>query len=192
MQVPLELTFRDVEPSDDIKNLVRDKVAKLDQVCAHCTSCRVAIEQPQEHQKSGNKYRVRVEVNVPPGHKIVTVRGPGGEDMHLDLPALIREAFDTERRRLSELVQRQRLEVKRNPSRDVSAFVQRLFEDYGFLETTDGREVYFHRNSVLHGDFDRLAIGTGVHHLEEPGEKGPQATSVQIVDKPGKRASADI
>jgi cold shock CspA family protein len=45
-------------------------------------------------------------------------------------------------------------------------------------------EVYFHRNSVLHGEFDRLAIGMGVRYTAEVGEKGLQATSVQIVDKP--------
>jgi cold shock CspA family protein len=43
--------------------------------------------------------------------------------------------------------------------------------------------VYFHRNSVLHGDFDRLSVGTEVRFSPEDGENGPQASSVQVVGK---------
>jgi cold shock CspA family protein len=65
--------------------------------------------------------------------------------------------------------------------------VIRLFreEGYGFLETPDGREIYFHRNSVLHPGFDRLEIGTEVRFAEEEGEKGPQASTVAIVGTRG-------
>ena len=63
----------------------------------------------------------------------------------------------------------------------------RIYPDqgFGFLETADGREVYFHRSSVLNGGFDRLAIGTEVRFAEEPGEKGPQASTVQPVGESG-------
>ena len=57
-------------------------------------------------------------------------------------------------------------------------------EGYGFLrEVGDDRQVYFHRNSVLHGDFERLAIGTEVRFTPQDGDQGPQASSVQIVAK---------
>lgn len=72
------------------------------------------------------------------------------------------------------------------------ALVVRLFpnEDYGFIKSpADNEEYYFHRNSVLHGDFDRLEIGTEVRFEPEMGEKGMQASTVQIVSKPGARAS---
>ena len=61
--------------------------------------------------------------------------------------------------------------------------VVELFKDdgYGFVETSDGWEYYFHRNSVLHDGFDRLEIGTEVRFAEEEGEKGPQASTVEIV-----------
>ena len=56
-------------------------------------------------------------------------------------------------------------------------------EDCGFIETPDGREIYFHRNSVLDGDFDRLTVGSEVRFVEEPGEKGAQATTVRMIGK---------
>lgn len=65
--------------------------------------------------------------------------------------------------------------------------VVRLFRDqgYGFIETAEGQELYFHRNSVLHDEFEQLRVGTGVRFAEEMGEEGPQASTVQITDRPG-------
>jgi cold shock CspA family protein len=54
---------------------------------------------------------------------------------------------------------------------------------YGFLESTDGREIYFHQNSVLDGNFRRLAPGTRVLFSEEMGEKGPQASTIDLLGK---------
>jgi cold shock CspA family protein len=73
----------------------------------------------------------------------------------------------------------------------MTAIVTQIFpeEGYGFIKTLDGQEVYFHQNSVLHGDFDRLELGTGVRFIMTQGDKGPQATTVQVVNKPGARAS---
>jgi cold shock CspA family protein len=63
--------------------------------------------------------------------------------------------------------------------------VSKLFteEGYGFLQdTSTGREVYFHRNSVTNDDFERLKVGSGVRFKETTGEMGPQATTVQLLD----------
>lgn len=189
MEVPLEISFQDVEKTEYLEQLIHEKVAKLEQICDHMISCRIAVEMPQKHQRVGNPYRVRIAMRVPPGHELVAKQEPSKGDMHADLPRVLRQAFDLASRQLRELVERQRGEVKRHPDQQASAVVVRLFKQdgYGFIRTTDGREFYFHRNSVLHDDFERLEIGTGVHFVEEMGEKGPQATSVQIVDKPGVR-----
>jgi cold shock CspA family protein len=56
---------------------------------------------------------------------------------------------------------------------------------YGFLETPDGRELYFHEHSVLDGGFPELEVGSEVRFIEEPGEKGPQATTVTPVGRHG-------
>jgi len=65
--------------------------------------------------------------------------------------------------------------------------VVRLFPDdgYGFIETADGQEVYFHRNSVVEGDFAKLAVDSEVRVEIAYGEseKGPQATTVRPVGK---------
>jgi len=105
------------------------------------------------------------------------------------LPAVLRAAFSAARRQLQKLGDLQRSDVKTHPEQEASALVARLFpeDDYGFLRTLDGREIYFHRRAVLNGDFLRLEVGTGVRYDEEEGDKGPQASTVEIVNKPGVR-----
>lgn len=191
MQVPLELTFRDVTKTEGIESLVHKKVDALHRVCDHLTSCRVAIEKPQRDQRTGSPFRVRIDVHVPPGHEIIAKREPGESDTHAPLDSVIRDTFDAAQRQLKRLVERQQGDEKFHPEQEAVALVARLFPDegYGFLQTVDGRDVYFHRNAVANDDFDHLELGTGVHFVEVQGDEGPQASTVRIVDKPGARAS---
>jgi cold shock CspA family protein len=55
--------------------------------------------------------------------------------------------------------------------------------EFGLIETEDGREIYFHRNSVLGGAFSRLTVNSRVTYAEEMGEKGPQASTVKLIEK---------
>lgn len=65
----------------------------------------------------------------------------------------------------------------------------RLFpsEEYGFIEAQDGHEVYFQKSSVLNNAFDGLTIGSDVAFVEEPGEKGPQASTVKLTRRHSPR-----
>jgi len=187
MKVPLEIAFKGIAHTGEIETLIREEADKLERVCAYLMSCRVAVERRQQHQEVGNPYRVRIGMTVPPGHELVVRREPSKGDMHDPLEIVIKHAFQSAARQLRKLVEQQRGAVKVHPEQQVAAVVHKLFpqEGYGFLRTVDTQEeVYFHRNSVLHGEFDRLAIGMGVRYTAELGEKGWQATSVQIVDKP--------
>lgn len=190
MQVPLEVTYRDVEKTEALETLVREKVAKLEQVCDRLNSCRVAIEKIHDRPSSGSPYRVRIDMTVP-GQELVAESNPGEGIQYIEIQPVIRDAFDAARRQLQEISERQRNRVKTHEAQDMTAIVAKIFRDegYGFIKTFDGREVYFHRNSVLHDDFDRLEVGTGVHFFLEDGEEGPQASTVKIVNKPGVTAS---
>ena len=60
-------------------------------------------------------------------------------------------------------------------------------ESLGFLESADGREIYFHRNSVLDDAFTQLAPGARVTFREEVGDKGPRASTVRLLGQHGLR-----
>lgn len=187
MEIPLEVGFKGVEKTDRVDALIREKVAKLEQVCNYLVSCRITVEAPQQAQQSGNPYRVRLTMRVPPGHDLVVKREMGGEDMHDSLDTVLRDVFSKGRRKLQEHVRKQRGEVKVHPEQQTTATVVRIFhnEGYGFIRTLDNREIYFHENSVVNGDFARMEIGTGVRYVEVLGEEGPQASTVEITGKSG-------
>ena len=185
MQVPLQLSFKHVNRTPEVEDLIREKANKLGRVCDYLSSCRVAVEKPQKRLHSGNPYRVRIDMTVSPGHELVVKNEAGRGNMHDPLHVVIRDAFDAATRRLRKLVAQQHGKVKSHEAQQVGAVVHKLFpqEGYGFLRTTDTQdEVYFHRNCVLHGDFERLSVGTGVRYTAEEGRRGEQATTVQVVD----------
>ena len=191
MQIPLELSFRNIEPRPEIESRIRDKVGRLEKFCDHIIGCRVAIERPHEHASAGNPYRVRIDLTVPPGHEVVVDERPRANALSDELITVIGAAFRTAERQLKELNRIQKAEVKSHE--EPRALVVRIFPDkgYGFLKTTDGRDIYFHRNSVVHDHWRRLAVGVQVRFAEEMGDLGPQATTVQIEDKPGERLPED-
>ncbi|KMQ50507.1 Sigma 54 modulation protein YhbH [Chitinispirillum alkaliphilum] len=186
MQIPLEVTYRDGTKTDEIDDLIRRRAAKLDILCDHITSCRVMVEKFQKHQRSGQPYKVRLDIKMPPGHEIVVSRDPGKGDLHLDLGAEVRWAFDTAERKIKALMEKQRGDVKKHVHNEVQGVIARIFraDGTGFIITIDGREVFFHKNSILNRDFDSLKEGLGVRFVETMGEKGPQASTVQIVETP--------
>ncbi len=189
MQVGLEIAYRNVDKSDAVEDLIHQKLAKLQKLHDQIISCRISIERPQKSKQSGNPYRVRITMRIPPGHEIVATRDPQDYDIHDPLDMIVRDAFDVTERQLKKYVDRQQRDVKVHPRQQASAIVAELNgpEGYGFLETIDGRRVYFHERSVLHDAFKRLKIGDGVNFVEEMGDQGPQASSVHLVDKPGVR-----
>lgn len=103
------------------------------------------------------------------------------------LPELIRRTFDSARRELEKVVDRQRGDVKTSAQWDNQAFIEKIFREqqYGFLGTPDGQQIYFHKNSVLHKHWENLSVGTIVRYTSELGEKGIQASTVEPLHKSG-------
>ncbi|MBX3185557.1 MAG: HPF/RaiA family ribosome-associated protein [Labilithrix sp.] len=179
MPVPVQLTFRDISPSAAVSAHVAKRAAKLETFFDRIIRCHVVVEQPHRHQKHGQRYHVRVDVSVP-GHLLVVSKNP--EAAKEDLHAAVDDAFgDAER--LVEDYARQLRPWDRNHAKPPWATVAKLFPErgYGFLVDDEGREIYFHENSVIGARFDKLSVGAKVRFAEEDGDKGPQASSVHVV-----------
>jgi len=190
MDRPVEVTFRNMPRSEAIEAVVRRETLKLERYAPKIVGCRIAIERPQRFQRQGNAHRVRLFITGAARRPVVVTREPLDSDMHEDLRTIVIGAFKAARRQLQSMIQQQRGDAK--PPQEPRALVVRIFpkEGYGFLKTPDGRELYFHRHSVLHDDYERLAVGTEVRFEESEGDKGPQASTVQIVNKRGIRLPA--
>jgi len=185
MVIPVEVCFRNMHPSEAIEAVVRERAAKLDRFHPHIVSCRVVIEAAYHRHAKGAVFHVRVDVAVP-RHEIVTESEPPPQHFHDDVYVAVRDAFDEARRALQDDARRRRGDVKSHAPRPL-ARVTRLYPDrgFGFLETAEGVEMYFHEHSVLGAGFATLAVGDEVRFDEEAGEKGPQASTVEAVGRPG-------
>lgn len=203
----LQITFRNVEPSATVEDWIRDEVKKLETFYNQIISCRVVVDVPHSHQKKGSSYRIRIRLTLPGGEVAVERQADSGARVrqmretkmrksleaklpHKELRLAIDDAFRTAGRRLEDYSRRQRGSVKAHEPRSV-AQVGKLDKKkgYGFLVAADGRQVYFHKESVLNRGFNRMRVGTKVSFAEEQGEKGPQASTVTLLRRVGSQAS---
>ncbi len=201
MQSQLQITFRNMKPLKETEVWIREAVAKLENLYGQIMGCRVELQLPHNYHKKGGLYHVRIDLTVP-GGEIVVKREPSLSSRarhlkepelkkhaevntpHKDLRRAIDDAFKATGRRLQDYARRQRGAVKSRaplPEAHVSKILAK--EGYGFLTSDDGREIYFHKNSVLGQAFPRLKVGMMVRFAEEAGEKGPQASTVHIIPR---------
>jgi ribosome-associated translation inhibitor RaiA/cold shock CspA family protein len=183
MQQPLRMVWRGMEASPALEANIRERVRKLESFCDRIIGCRVVVEQLHRHKRRGNLFNVRVEITVP-GTELVVNHEHRKDHGHEDAFVAARDAFEAMRRRLEDFVRRERGDVKSHevpPHGRVAELYPHMH--YGKLDTPDGRLIYFHRNSVVNGDFDKLEIGTEVRFVEEMGDEGPQASTVTVVGK---------
>lgn len=185
MELPLQITFRHMGPSEAVEAAIRKRAERLDRFSDRIIGCKVVVEAPHKHQRKGKLYSVRVDLSVP-GEEIPATRTGSKNHAHEDIYVAIRDAFDTVGRLLEDHARRIRGDVKAHET-PLHGKVARLFpyEGYGFVETSDQHEIYFHRNSVIGRGFDKLDVGAEVSLVlaEKEGEHGPQASTVTPLGK---------
>jgi cold shock CspA family protein len=180
----LQITFRNVDASPSVEAKVRERARELERFFDRIVSCRVVIEAPKR-RRHGDLYHIRVDLKVP-GKEIVVKRDPPEHHAHEDISVAVRDCFDAVRRQLEDQVRRQRGDVKAHEVPAHGKIASLIAEgDYGFIDASDGTEVYFHRNAVANGGFEKLTVGDEVRFSLHPaeGEKGPQASAVVPVGK---------
>jgi cold shock CspA family protein len=188
MQIPLEITFRDMDRSPAVEECIHQWTAKLESVYDRIVRCEVLVEAPHRHRRNGRAYHVRVRLTVP-GGEVVVSRDTGSSEAHGDVFVAVRDSFRAARRQLEDHVHRHlRRDVKAReaPAHGRVSFLDAELE-WGYLDTDDGRQVYFHRNSVL-GGIESLEPGAEVRFAEEPGVNGPQASTVARIGAHGRHA----
>lgn len=179
MQVPVKISAHRFHLTPDLEEMIRERAERLERFDPHLTRCEVVVNGFSAHHQTGGPVAVRVHLGVR-GDELTVDR------QHAEsLEVAVREAFDAARRQLQDFVRLQRGKVKTHEEQPEGRVV-RLFPDrgYGFLETAEGREVYFHANSVLDPGFDALEVGCTVRFTMEQGHEGPQASSLSIVEAP--------
>lgn len=173
MKSILQITIRDMPHSDALETQIREKAEKLEKFYPQIISCRVVVDVPHKHKHQGRAFNVRLDITVP-GNELV-VNHDADEDVYVAL----RDAFNAAKRKLEDYARRQRRDIKTHAP-VFHGKVVRLVEgeDYGFIESLDGRELYFHRDNLADNDFDQLTIGGEVQFIEDVADEGYQAKRV--------------
>jgi cold shock CspA family protein len=188
MQTPIEIDFQGLKATEQLRACVAKHIAVLEERFGRITSCRVVIRAPSERHRTGGAHEVAIRLVLPQGREVDIGRSERADERHADATYALNDAFKRARRRLQDHARRMRGQVKTHDGPPLATV--RSFDDaagFGFLETADGREVYFHKNSVLNGGLRQLAPGARVTFFEEMGDKGPQASTVKLLGKHGLR-----
>ena len=185
MQIPLQLSFRNMDPPLGLHDRIEEQVAALERFFPRIIGCQVVVERRHHRHHQGDLFHVRIRLTVP-GEELVIAREPAEHHAHEDVQVTVHDAFAEARRRLEDHARSIRADTKVHAV-PAHGRVARLFpyEGYGFIESSNGQEIYFQREAVTDNRFDDLTVGSEVRFFvyEGEGEKGEQASSVTAIGK---------
>jgi cold shock CspA family protein len=175
--LPLEIQIegRNVEILPEWRQKIENELAKMQKhTYDQILHARVTIIGTGHHRLGS--FEMNMVVTVP--GRTITVNRQG----EFVLPLIV-EAFKALDRRIKDYSEVRQQKVKVHEDFAQTGAVNKVFpdEDYGFIVTLDGLEVYFHANALQKGDFEKLAPGVEVEFAQEMGEKGPQANWVRVL-----------
>jgi ribosome-associated translation inhibitor RaiA len=180
MQEPLQISFHNMDASEILETRVREQWAKVERHYDGIISARIVLEAAHK-QPHKSTLGVSISIGVP-GRDIVVKREQRLHEADDHATWVINEAFHVAERQLEEYAQRQRRDVKAHEGEREYARIVRLYpdQDYGFIETRERLNIYFHRDVVRDADFADLKEGDGVLYTLAPdeGSMGPMASSV--------------
>jgi cold shock CspA family protein/ribosome-associated translation inhibitor RaiA len=189
MQIQPEIAFHNIESIPWAEQEIRARIAKLEKIYDRLITCRVRVDQRNDNPTHTIPPVVRIEMGIPGRKDLVVSHEPDylqHKFQNPDLRNAINEAFRIAEDQLAEY-KTQLQDRTREPFRhagDTQALGQVAdidpAGDFGFILTSTGSMLYFHRNSVLSGNFDDLRRGTAVHYVEEMGDTGPTAAKVRV------------
>lgn len=184
MQRPLEIAFHNLDSSPSLEAEIRQHVERLETRCGHLIGCRVSVEALHQQHRTGNPHEVHITLSLP-GKEIVVSHEPHHareNRAHPDVRTCVRDAFKVAERRLDDHKGQLRADTSTPSANALSGQVVQIEPgaDHGFLNNSNGSQVYFHRDSVTDGRFEDLTEGDVVHYVEERGDAGPTATKVRV------------
>jgi len=191
MERPLEIAFHNMQSSEWLEAEIREHVAKLEKRFGRLTGCRVSVEALHQQHQKGNIYEVHVILSVP-GQDLAVSREPHRPKERYanpDVRTSVRDAFKAAERKLESWKGRKREDTSPPSGSALAGQVAQIVNgaDHGFVLTSTGSQLYFHRDSVTNGRFEDLKQGDFVYYVEEEGDAGPVASKVRLA--PSRAAS---
>jgi cold shock CspA family protein len=184
METPVQIDFQGMQADPKIRAAIAKHVSQLEERFGRVTAGRVVLKSPGGHHRTGGLYELHVRLALPDGREVNIGHTPQNDERYSNIDFALNDVFKRARRQLQDQVRKLQAQVKTHEGPPIGT-VSELdpLGEFGFIQTGDGREIYFHRNSVLNGEFPKLTVGSHVTFAEEMGDKGPQASTVKLMGK---------
>jgi ribosomal subunit interface protein len=181
---PVQIVFQKMHPSQAVQDDIKERASKLSRYCNRIMNCHVLVEIVNRHHHQGNLFHVCIDLHVP-NMKLVVSRCTTENHAHEDIYVALRDAFCALKRKLQNFTLKQKGKKKHHDVAPHGRIVQILpAANHGFIESSDGRSLYFTNNSVVDGSFDKMAIGDEVRFVETFNQKGTaRASTVKLIRK---------
>jgi ribosome-associated translation inhibitor RaiA len=112
MQLPPQITFRNMAPSPALESRIRELTSKLERFSDQMIRCHVVVEAPHhQHHEKGALFDFQVDISVP-GKEIVIGYTHTKDPAHTNPHIALRDAFRAARRQLQDYERIRRQEVK--------------------------------------------------------------------------------
>ena len=109
--LPLQITFRHMDPSPALAARIRALVARLAKFDARISHCHVIVAPPPRHRRHGALYDFHIDIALP--DKVIAVRrARSGTAAHEDPYVALRDAFRAARRKLEDYRRTRRGDIK--------------------------------------------------------------------------------
>lgn len=183
MEVPLQITYRDLDPTPGMEAAIHDKVDHLQRYHPRIQRCHVVVDAPHNSPHHAQHYRVMFNITIP-GKELAAAKENHDKPEHRDFYIALRDSYEAARRQL----EAERAKAKGNTKvHEVPPHgrVSQLFpaQEHGFIFMPDGQEVYFHKNAVVEGKWEDIEVGDEVRVVVQEGIEGLQASTVKPIGK---------
>ncbi len=156
METRVQIDFQGMDPVPAIYDEIAEHVAELERF-GRITACRVVVKGPGQHHHTGGLYEINVHLALPNARDVSVARTAQNDERHADIHFALNKAFKRARRQLQDRVRRLQRQTKHHEGAPTGRVVRiDPSGEFGFIETADGNEIYFHKNSVLNDAFSRL------------------------------------
>lgn len=178
---PVQVTFKEVDASPALRDRIETLCQRLKRYAPDIVSCEVVVSRTESRHQKGNRYLAHMRVTLP-GREVNAGHAKQPDHTHEDPFVAVRDTYRAMRRQLQDHERRRRWKVKRHEE-PALARVESLDQGrgIGMLATDDGREIFFHQNSVVDLPFRKVRVGDRVRFVEAAGEDGPSASTVHVL-----------
>ena len=180
------ISFHGLTPAPALEELVRRRIAALDQFHHNLIGCRVVVAASghRHHSAAGVDVRIHLEL---PGPNIDLAREVRHGHRGADAVVAVNAAFSALEDRLKEASRQMGGQEVKHHGDLLHGVVVELEPElgWGYLRGDDGREVYFQKEALPADDWSRLAKGARLRFREMEGDKGPYAVNLALVEAAG-------